>query len=240
MDEGEQDWIRSGQHRFCLGTAALGMSYGITNTSGMPTVDDAHEVIKTAYELGIRCFDTAPAYGAAEERLGGALMDCPCAIVTKLNLSDEECSKGDAEIEAACYAKTMQSRRHLGDSLVVLLMHNIRFFRIAAAWRTAKRLREDGVVAQLGVSVYSPEEALEAIKEPDVTCLQIPFNLLDWRWRDPEIREAFEVCPTPTVRCTLRATSGGPAGTSGCNDSRPESPTARSPLRSRGLLAPGH
>ena len=36
----------------------------------------------------------------------------------------------------------------------------------------------------LGVSVQSPDEALAALDCTDVQHIQLPFNLLDWRWRE--------------------------------------------------------
>ena len=40
-----------------------------------------------------------------------------------------------------------------------------------------------------GVSVYTPDEALGAMKNPLVEILQIPFNILDRRWIDKGIIE---------------------------------------------------
>jgi aryl-alcohol dehydrogenase-like predicted oxidoreductase len=39
-------------------------------------------------------------------------------------------------------------------------------------------------VLSLGVSVQTPQEALAAIASADVQHVQLPFNLLDWRWRE--------------------------------------------------------
>jgi len=45
-------------------------------------------------------------------------------------------------------------------------------------------LKKDRMVIKTGVSVYTPEEALHAMKLPEVEILQIPFNILDKRWID--------------------------------------------------------
>jgi aryl-alcohol dehydrogenase-like predicted oxidoreductase len=42
-------------------------------------------------------------------------------------------------------------------------------------------------VAALGVSVQSPEEARSALADARVAHIQLPFNLLDWRWRESGI-----------------------------------------------------
>ena len=42
--------------RFCLGTADLGMDYGIASLRIMPTEDEAKTIIQMLQELGVRSF----------------------------------------------------------------------------------------------------------------------------------------------------------------------------------------
>ena len=49
--------------RLVLGTAQLGMKYGVANTLGQPSTHVSQKIIDTAVEQGIVCFDTAVAYG---------------------------------------------------------------------------------------------------------------------------------------------------------------------------------
>src|SRR3954465_285642 len=58
-----------------LGTAHLGMHYGIRNRTGAPAGREAIEMVRMAWERGVRMFDTAPAYRASEQALGAALSD---------------------------------------------------------------------------------------------------------------------------------------------------------------------
>src|SRR5262245_20090434 len=68
-----------------LGTAQLGMAYGIANQQGEPDETAARALVSRALALNITCFDTARAYGLSEERLGRALEGREdVAIVTKL------------------------------------------------------------------------------------------------------------------------------------------------------------
>ena len=55
-----------------LGTAQLGMDYGIANAAGQPSEDTSREIIQIAWKNGIRCYDTAQAYGN-EAGVGRAL-----------------------------------------------------------------------------------------------------------------------------------------------------------------------
>ena len=69
--------IKSSLHptRLTLGTAQLGLRYGIANRAGRPDDATAAALLDRAWDLGIRSFDTARAYGDAEARLGGWLGD---------------------------------------------------------------------------------------------------------------------------------------------------------------------
>ena len=51
------------------------------------------------------------------------------------------------------------------------------------AWQRLLEVRECGRVGRLGASVYEPSEALDALRDPAIQHLQIPINVLDWRWR---------------------------------------------------------
>ena len=56
--------------RLVLGTAQLGMDYGIANTQGRPAFEEAVELVRCYWERGVREFDTAQDYGDSEKILG--------------------------------------------------------------------------------------------------------------------------------------------------------------------------
>ena len=53
-----------------LGTVQLGMSYGVNNSTGMPSEEDSFKILDTAYENGITMLDTSDDYGKSEEVIG--------------------------------------------------------------------------------------------------------------------------------------------------------------------------
>lgn len=181
-----------------LGTAQLGLNYGIANNSGCPSDEDAAAMITMAANAGVTHLDTARAYGDAESRIGrlsavGA--QAGVKVVTKLlpmeHLSDdvsahEVISAVDASVFGSSYDL---QRRHLD---VVMFHRSTDMFR----WHRAAlaRLEEHmnrGVVHALGVSVYTPEEAVQCLADSRITHIQIPFNLLDWRWLGGGFQEAL-------------------------------------------------
>jgi aryl-alcohol dehydrogenase-like predicted oxidoreductase len=46
---------------------------------------------------------------------------------------------------------------------------------------------QSGTIQRLGVSVQSPAEAKQALASHHVVHIQMPFNILDWRWREAGI-----------------------------------------------------
>jgi len=56
--------------KITLGTAQLGMVYGIANKVNRLELSNSAKILKVAYENGINCFDTSPSYGDSEKILG--------------------------------------------------------------------------------------------------------------------------------------------------------------------------
>jgi aryl-alcohol dehydrogenase-like predicted oxidoreductase len=49
-------------------------------------------------------------------------------------------------------------------------------------WERLLELKKSCVIGQLGVSVQTPDELSEVLKNDKIEFIQMPFNLLDWRW----------------------------------------------------------
>jgi len=184
-----------------LGTAQLGMPYGIANRAGCPSEEEAQSMLGFALANGIDQFDTARAYGIAERRIGVALAQCtrPARIYTKLApLTDVADDATDREVVHAVEASVMRSCHALRRSrLDVLLFHraaDLTRWR-GAALAHAAALQEEGVVGELGASVYDPEEAIRCAADPRLKHVQIPFNLLDRRWAGAAFRQAIDRRP---------------------------------------------
>ena len=76
--------------KIIIGTAQLGLNYGITNEYGKPSIQKSLNIIKKALDNDITTFDTARAYGDSEYILGLAMQNYNnLNIITKLDpLSD--------------------------------------------------------------------------------------------------------------------------------------------------------
>lgn len=186
-----------------LGTAQLGMAYGIANRTGTPSHVEAMALVRRALALGISCFDTARAYGESEARLGESLAQGCARIVTKIPPLDELAADAPATlvIEAVRrnIAKSSAALRH--DRLDTVLLHRASHLRShnGLVWDTLLTLCEEGRIGRLGVSVQSPAELRLALSFRAVSHIQLPLNVLDWRWRDSTVHGLFEIRPDVIV-----------------------------------------
>jgi spore coat polysaccharide biosynthesis protein SpsF len=172
-----------------LGTVQLGMKYGRANQTGLPDDSSATSILHAAYGMGVRTFDTARDYGVSENRIGETLragMMVGATIITKLTPRTQSVSHGsESSLRQFVASEVEASRAALGLPIVpVLLLHRTSDLDFAdgAVWQELLSLKSKGRIHHLGCSVQSPEELERALAEPDVKFIQMPFNILDWRW----------------------------------------------------------
>lgn len=192
--------------KFCLGTAQLGMKYGVVNDVGYLTKNEAHKLIKSAKVRGVLSFDTARSYGLAERRLGDSLRDFDdksSIIVTKLNplqsLSDAISESQIVHaIDASVYCSCYQLNRRKLDVLMFHRSEDI-FKWEGFAINHVNKLVADGLIGEIGVSVYSPAEAIKCISDDRINHIQIPFNIFDRRWLGNEFQCLIKSRPNISV-----------------------------------------
>jgi spore coat polysaccharide biosynthesis protein SpsF len=187
---------------FTLGTAQLGMEYGIVNRSGQPSQLLAIAMVRHAIAHGVTTLDTARSYGDGEPILGRALTGAwrsRAEVVTKLDrLSSLRANASPRTVRAAVDESVEQSCAALGTNrLNTLLLHRDAHRHLwgRAAWHRLQELRDKGVIAVLGTSVYEPAEALDALEDKAVEHLQMPMNVLDRRWKAAGVDKALAERP---------------------------------------------
>jgi aryl-alcohol dehydrogenase-like predicted oxidoreductase len=151
-------------------------------------------MLAAAAEAGATAIDTAAAYGASEAVIGAALaadaeLRVRMWVITKLAPGAESDEAGEVVADPGAAAVRVraavdESRRRLRlDRLPLLLLHRsaARLAARGAVWDTLRALVGQGAIGGLGVSVYAPEEALDALGDPDVGAIQLPMSVLDRR-----------------------------------------------------------
>ncbi len=170
--------------RMVLGTAQLGMPYGIANKIGQPDIDSAIDIVETAWTGGIRQFDTAQGYGNSEIVLGKALhglgISNQAKVISKLNPSLDY--NDSSSVERSVYESL--------DNLKVPYLHGLMMHREEMIDHfedgiidTLYQLIDNGLINNIGISVYSPDKALQAMKYEAIKLVQLPANILDHRFQ---------------------------------------------------------
>lgn len=159
--------------KLVLGTAQLGLSYGVANTTGQPSHGEAFSILDTAFANGVNVFDTAVAYGTAEQVLGEWIRERGLKGKVSIISKTQALRPIENDIDA--------SLERLGISqLDGYLLHSPRLMGSAQVIEDLRRMKKIGKTRAIGVSVYEPAEALEAL-ESDIDYIQVPYNALDQR-----------------------------------------------------------
>jgi aryl-alcohol dehydrogenase-like predicted oxidoreductase len=174
-----------------LGMGCMGLSYGYG-----PATDkqEAIKLIRQAYEEGITFFDTAEAYGIANEELvGEALVPFrkQVVIATKFGFSNGDASKGQDSRPERIRAVAEESLRRLKTDVIDLFYQhrvdpNVPMEDVAG---TVKELIQEGKVKHFGLSEAGVASIRKAHAVQPVTALQSEYSI--W-WREPE----KEILPT--------------------------------------------
>lgn len=184
--------VSSSMHKLVLGTAQLGMDYGINNLEGQPNTKESEKIIKFAISNGIEYLDTAREYGNSENVIGKSLEGGwanRVKIITKLSaltaLSDFPDTVDKNIVNAFVDKSIYESMFYLNQKQIdVLLLHRFQHLMCwnNSVWERLVYHKQQSRIKSLGVSVQSPEELIEALKIKNIEYIQLPFNILDNRW----------------------------------------------------------
>ena len=173
-----REWLAI-QPRVGLGTAQLGFRYGVANQTGMPSHKQAQAILNRAWKMGVRCFDTAKAYGEAEARIGRYLKpisrsERPLLVTKVSDLSNRE----DHAIESI-----RQCGGHLGTIWGLLLHDESLLFDKSGQWQSVfQRAKLEGLTRYVGVSLYTVKAARRALECEDIDIIQLPSSCMDRRF----------------------------------------------------------
>ncbi|MCE7070856.1 aldo/keto reductase [Dyadobacter sp. CY327] len=170
-----------------LGTAQLGLPYGVSNQTGIPAPEEANAMLAYATELGINTFDTARTYGYSENVLGGYIEKHEPGqshVVSKFkisreNLMDQERAWREVSASVMTSLNTLKIPR-----LPVCLLHKgvepmEQVMKVLP--EILQRLKSEGLIDIGGISAYFPDDIPYFLEDPDVEAAQVPLNIFDQR-----------------------------------------------------------
>jgi aryl-alcohol dehydrogenase-like predicted oxidoreductase len=174
--------------KMTLGGVQFGIDYGITNDSGMVSESESISIIRNAITEGIEYIDTAAAYGSSEQVISKALMggwSNRVKVITKLSpFRDEELKENHgASLSLMVRNSFLQSCVNLRvDHLDTLMLHRAEHLNYPLICSELRKLKEEGLINHIGVSVQSPQELSFVVQNKDISIIQLPYNILDYRW----------------------------------------------------------
>lgn len=181
----------SGISPLTLGTAQIGLNYGIANMSGKPDEETAFRILETALGNGVNCIDTAAAYGDSEKIIGKFFRtkrkkDPGIKIVTKFRIGPGKSSAAESLIMHSVEESLFNLDTRYID---ILLLHNAKEYPAFAGEisLTLEKLMVEGIIRSAGASCYELKEIEPLLDNEIFSAFQIPVNLLDYPFYNNEI-----------------------------------------------------
>ncbi|WP_310559568.1 aldo/keto reductase [Flavobacterium sp.] len=163
------------KNKLILGTVQMGLAYGINNALGQVSFENSCAILAKAYEFGIQTLDTAEGYGNAHQVIGNFHILNPTVkfnIITKI-------PHGSIVENIKNKIKTYISDLQV-DFLEVLMFHSFDSYKNnQGIFEGLKTLKKEGVIKNIGVSIYTNEHLEALLLDDSITVVQMPFNLLD-------------------------------------------------------------
>lgn len=160
------------KQKIALGTVQLGLPYGANNKTGKPDKQEAFKILDKALENGITLLDSAEAYGDSLLVIGSFLKERgerSFEIISKfigdnVSLSDKV---SDSLNKLSC--------RHL----YAYMYHRFSDYKSKKYSDELRRLKNEGKIQRIGVSLYGLPELEMALSDPEIDLIQIPLNPFD-------------------------------------------------------------
>ena len=174
-----------------LGTWQVGGGWG-----GEFDHDMAIKILHTAAEAGVNFIDTADVYsdGESERVVGEFIRSRSERIYSATKCGRRLTPHTSAEYTPAALRNFVETSLHnMGmESLDLIQLHcpPTEVYYRPEIFEEFDRLKDEGKIRNLGVSVEKVEEGLKAIEYPNVSTVQIIFNLLRQRPRELFFPEA--------------------------------------------------
>ena len=166
--------------KLTLGTAQFGMAYGIANKSGQVDVNEVTKILDLASASGISTLDTAIAYGESESVLGSQPLK-KFSIFTKLPEMTETNIDVVEWVNSHVKNSLMRLRISALDGLLLHRPEQLLERNGNKLYDQMLALKDKGVINNIGISIYQPEELNILSKHFHFDLIQAPYNILDRR-----------------------------------------------------------
>lgn len=187
------------QTKIGLGTVQFGIPYGVNANIALMSKESVFDILSHSVTSGIEFFDTATSYGESENRLGcfiaqNKYIENKISISTKIPRVDKNIWNSSSYFE---YIKSTAKMSLLNLNLNkhhLLQFHqcDLEYLESKFVHKAFQHLLDENICKEIGISVYTPEQALAALQIPCIKALQIPVNILDRRFITPSFIKIYK------------------------------------------------
>ncbi|MFX1554511.1 MAG: aldo/keto reductase [Promethearchaeota archaeon] len=176
--------------KYTLGTAQLGIDYGIANLNGKPDYNTSIKILEYAWNNGINVFDTAPVYGNCEELIGSFIESRTkndiknIVIISKLPQVKVRGNYNFTKVYNFIKKQLSESLKALNiNKLPIYLLHNPSdiFLNDGLVIDCLSQIKKEGLIEKIGISCYQPKEVEAALNFKEINAIQVPINIFDHR-----------------------------------------------------------
>ncbi len=172
--------------RIGWGTVKIGRSTGVKypDAFDVPSASEADWIVNAMLDLGITLIDTAPAYGLAEERLGGALGSRRHEVVLCTKVGEQfENGRSTHDFSAASTRRSLELslRKLRTDAVDLILVHSdgrdIEIQTETDVVETLQDIKKAGMTQAIGFSGKTPDGAAHALGWADVLMCEYSIDV---------------------------------------------------------------
>ncbi len=176
--------------KITLGTAQLGLNYGISNINRKPNMKTAIDILNFSFKKGINSFDTSPSYGNSEKIIGSFISSQEKKDLDKIIIISKLPAINLKE-EIFFDSLYKHIKEQINESLYNLKIKTIPFYLLHNApdifiedglvIECLDELSNEGMIEKFGISGYNPEEVKASLRFKSIKVIQIPINIFDHR-----------------------------------------------------------
>jgi aryl-alcohol dehydrogenase-like predicted oxidoreductase len=172
--------------KIALGTVQFGMSYGIANKLGEVGSPEIERILQYADRNGVEILDVASSYGNAESAIGkfisNQVRSKQWKVITKTPHFKSDII--DQQVDELLESFKLSLKKLGQKSIYGLLIHNCDDIFLSGGEKLLQimdKLKQDGLIEKIGVSLYSGEQISSLLDNYLVDIVQLPINILDQR-----------------------------------------------------------
>ena len=163
-------------NKLIIGSAQMGMNYGISNNLGKVRSEEAKKIIEFASNNDIKTIDTAINYGSSEKLIGN-ICDKSWHVITKI----PSIPQNSVNIRSWVEANVCSSLKKLNkETIDTILIHNPDDIH-KGILPVLEDLKKDKLLNKIGISIYNPETIHKNIDLDIIDVIQCPYNIFDRR-----------------------------------------------------------